>query len=133
MSDLKEITYEITKIGNATTKTEVINGYYKSGKLRWKEPYVDGKAHGISEGYYPTGELQWEIPYVNDHRHGVHKRYHKTGEVSWETPYVNGDIHGISNRYHRVGATTVRYYLYSSEVTEEEYRKHILTEELSGI
>lgn len=64
----------------------------------------------IEKHYYQTGELYYEIPYENGERHGIQKGYYKTGEVNY-----------------------IWYYLYGNEVTEEEYRKHQLTEQLAGI
>ena len=88
----------------------------------------------IKKYYYETGELSYEAPYKNGERHGIWKGYYITGELSYESPYENGELHGVERVHYETGEVKyTNYYLYGNKVTEEEYRKHELTEQLANI
>ena len=62
------------------------------------------------KAYYNNGQLRYEHPYQNGKSHGVHKAWRENGELEYEN-----------------------YYLYGKEVSPEEYKKHELITQLSGL
>ena len=64
----------------------------------------------IKKGYYENGQLEYEHPYQNGKRHGICKGWWKNGKLGYK-----------------------HYWLYGEEVFSEEYRKHELITQLSGL
>ena len=89
---------------------DVRKDYHENGNLWFEYHYEGGKEHGLCRGWYVSGELRYEDTFYKGQLHGVRKDYGKDGKLD-----------------HR------EYWIYSQEVSEEEYRKHILIEKMAGI
>jgi len=84
--------------------------------------------------HYKNGNPQYESRFLNAKRHGVQKGYYETGKICYTTPHINGKRHGVQRKYNESGELIGRWpCLYGDEVTEEEYRRHELTEELAKL
>lgn len=87
---------------------EIKHGYFIDGELRFKHLYYQGQFHGICKGWYKNGQLRYEEPYHEGHRHGIVKMWYENKE--------------LKNK---------RYFLYGKKVTEKEYRRYELIEQLA--
>jgi len=45
----------------------------------------------IEVGYYLTGELRYKIPWINGQEHGIQKYYNRSGEVKSTFYYLYGN------------------------------------------
>ena len=92
--------------------TEIEREYYENGQLEYEYPCQNGKRHGICKAWWENGQLRYEYPYQNGKAHGIRKIWYKNGKLGYKYKY---------------------YYLYGEEVSPEEYRKHELITQLSGL
>ena len=76
---------------------------YQDGRIRSKEPIVDGQMHGIAEYFHPNGEVYAKITWVNGQKHGRHKLYRDNGTLEQHLSYKNGAMHGVSFWYDQAG------------------------------
>jgi antitoxin component YwqK of YwqJK toxin-antitoxin module len=64
-------------------ENELKNGiekwYYKSGKVKFDIPYLDGKKEGVKKEYYENGVLKMETTYSNDEESGNINNYTQNG------------------------------------------------------
>jgi antitoxin component YwqK of YwqJK toxin-antitoxin module len=89
---------------------------------------------GFARDYYTNGQLKWEIPFHKGLQHGIQKFWRENGMLHCEASYHCGQLHGVRRWWCRNGLPCPsEYYLYGQSVTEEEYRKHELTIELSRV
>ena len=117
-------------------KDGLIDGTMITNEGRYTETkYVSGVRNGIEKTYYDLGKVvRYETPYENDLIQGTEINYYKTGPIQRKTTYLNDLQHGKDVRFYMNGALDYEhYYLYDKQVTEEEYRKHELIEELGGL
>ena len=93
-----------------------------------------GEIHGMKRVWYKNGQLKYEFPFQNDKRHGISKWWYENGHLQHEFIYHQDQQHGIARHWYDNGQLEYEeYFLYDEEVTEEEYRKHELVEELAGV
>lgn len=86
----------------------------------------------VNQKYYSDGQLKHEIPYKGTNRYGIARWWHKNGQLECKESYHNGQLHGMVNWWHSDGQSKRKvYYLHDKKVTEEEYRKYELIEELA--
>ncbi len=73
--------------------------YYKNGKLKTHQHYVNDKLEDSSLLYYENGVLG-ELQYFKDHkREGTWKKFNKEGKVISEINYKNNELDGLSATY----------------------------------
>ena len=106
--------------------------YYNNGHLKYETPHHQGQLHGIAKGWYEDGQLRYEVLCHHGQIHGMEKGWYENGQLQYEVPCHQGRQHGISKWWYESGQfEKERYYLYDEQVTEEEYRKHELIENLA--
>jgi hypothetical protein len=69
--------------------------YWPNGRLKSREPLVDGRIEGIAEYRFENGALYGRIPYRNGRKHGAFILYHEDGAVDQELKYRDGQPHGV--------------------------------------
>jgi len=85
----------------------------------------------VEKGYYSTGELNFEIPYFGE---GIGKGYYISGNLIYKAHYIGGELHGICTYYcENKDIRKLEHYLYGKLVTKDEYKMHLLIEEIAGI
>ena len=95
--------------------------------------YKDGKRHGLCK-WFIGDRLNYEVEYRDGLKHGPVISYFADGSIHYKANCKDNKAHGPVEWYDRAGTLCDEaHYLYGKEVTEEEYRKHQLTEELSGL
>lgn len=91
----------------------------------------------VKRTYYRNGNLYTRIGYnALGQKHGIDAMFFEDcpGILLWETPYVNGKRHGVEYEYDRAGNIKYKaYYLFNTSVAAEEYKRHVLIEQLSGL
>ena len=88
----------------------------------------------VEKDYYDNGQLKYEWLYQNGKRHGICKGWYKNGQPYYEYLYQDGKVHGVRKIWYKSGELECKYYyLYGEEVSPEEYRKHELITQLSGL
>jgi antitoxin component YwqK of YwqJK toxin-antitoxin module len=50
-----------------------------------------GQLHGIQIGYYDTGKIGYKDNYINGKKHGEQVCYHDNGQVMCKENYINGE------------------------------------------
>jgi antitoxin component YwqK of YwqJK toxin-antitoxin module len=65
-------------------------GYDYTGKIWFKENYINGKKHGIQIGYYMDGQIEYKHNYINGKEHGEQIVYHDNGDIMYKYNYING-------------------------------------------
>ena len=64
----------------------------------------------------------------------IEEHYFSSGKLAIRYQIKNGQRHGFRRSWFDDGTLAYKkYYLYDIEVTEDEYRAHILIEQLAGI
>jgi antitoxin component YwqK of YwqJK toxin-antitoxin module len=85
-------------------RVKIAKGYYTSGALRRKTPYVNGKRHGIEKQYYESGILVSEIPFNRGNKCGISRDYYKSGALENEFSYLNSENYDfVIMRYYESG------------------------------
>ena len=103
-------------------------------KIRYLVEYFGDEFHGVYKHWRENGQLGCEAQYQNHKRHGVSKGWYEDGKLKYEEPYQNGKWHGVHKDWNEDGKIIYKQYLlYNEKVSEEEYRKHELIEQLAGI
>ena len=87
----------------------------------------------IKKIYYQNGQLKYEDHYVNDQPHGICKGWYKDGSKMHEWSYKNGQRHGIDKEWDTCEIMSTEYCLYGELITEKEYHRHRLIEQMAGI
>jgi len=106
---------------------KVQHGYYKSGKLLFIAPYINGKETGretffyengkiksegllssdtligIVKSYYPAGNVKTFINYDHGKKDGLVKIYYENGNLHQEAQYVQGILNGFVHTYYEDG------------------------------
>ena len=119
-----------------TDNLEVMKRYYTCGKKKSEHSYIrdSGLAHGTHTGWYENGRRDYIVNYADGVFHGLYISWHQSGYPLNRGTYCMGKLHGLCERWNEYGdMDEVTYFLYHKRVTEEEYRKHILIEEMAGL
>lgn len=76
--------------------------YYSEfdGSVRIREPYLDGKLHGLSISYYPDGRISQEVEWKQDVKEGAWKQYYKNGVPRLSGHFKNGLLQGTYEVYY---------------------------------
>lgn len=80
-----------------------IEYFYKNGKLKQKEDYVDGKLDGEFIRNHTNGQLNASWAYTNGVRNGKCKSYHSNGQLEENKNYILGELDGIYEEYYDNG------------------------------
>ena len=116
--------------------TDVTREYYVTGELYSETIRKDKDNRGdkvINIYYKSPNRIRQTLHYKDDKIHGDDIQYYDTGKVRRMTKWINGKKHGIKRSFIDGVVFSLTYYLYGNIVTEEEYKKHELTEELAGL
>jgi len=133
------ITYDIIiqcYFNNGLLHGEYTSYYKKSGKLRDRHHYVNGKEQGEYTRWFRSGKIEEQRHYVNDKEDGVSSLWYKNGYLYQQRHYVNGKeegefkhwfdngqlyleckynidgLEGVFNSYHRNGQLNeTRFYI----------------------
>jgi len=81
---------------------------YASGKLRQREPIIDGKIHGEATYWFENGVKYATINWVNGEKHGRIKLYTDQGQLEQSLSYRFGKLHGLCSWYDGKGEVTHR-------------------------
>ena len=90
-------------------KTRVLNGpvktYYKNGKLKSKEYYVNNKKSGIWQYYHENGKLKSEAIFnaLSQDEEAIVKTYDEKGVIISSGKVVNGEMVDIWTYYDEMG------------------------------
>lgn len=77
MSDVKVINDKVILKSTSIPFTGILIENYRTGKIKSKFNYKDGKLNGKAIGYYETGEMKSKSNFKN----GKTILYYKTGEI----------------------------------------------------
>jgi antitoxin component YwqK of YwqJK toxin-antitoxin module len=70
---------------------EVVKGFYKTGELKFEQPWENNKLSGVVKSYYKSGKLKSETPFKDGFESGVQKEYYESGTLKSETSYTTGE------------------------------------------
>ena len=151
--------YELSRIYNGEMFGTLAQ-WYAGGRLSAKISYKLGKMHGTCEKWYRNGICSGKTQYIDGIMDGIVEHRHKNGRIkfrgfyknkkpcgdflAWDNvgklisrkSYLDGNLHGICMTLSLTFAGTILtndYWLYGGRVNKEEYREHILIEQLTGI
>jgi antitoxin component YwqK of YwqJK toxin-antitoxin module len=83
--------------------TGVSVGKYKSGRMRSKRTYKDGKLDGLRTRWHENGKQEDESNYKDGKQHGLHTWWHLNGRKQGEITYEDGKLEGLANEWHDNG------------------------------
>lgn len=63
--------------------------------VRIREPYQEGKLHGVVRSYYASGEISEELEWKEGVKEGSWKQYFKNGTTRLSATYKNGLLEGV--------------------------------------
>ena len=69
--------------------------WYKSGKIKSKETYKDGKRFGVWNEWHENGQKESEINYKYGNREGLSVGWHEDGQKETEVNYREGKPDGF--------------------------------------
>ncbi len=76
---------------------------YSSGKLRQREPMVEGRQHGIGSYWHENGVKYADIPWTMGKKNGKFTLYREDGSMDQSLCYLEGALHGVSTWYDKEG------------------------------
>ena len=77
--------------------------YYKSGAIKEKNIYKEGRLEGKCKTFYESGGLESEKMYMLGKLHGESRNYYKNGSIYSIYNYQNDKRHGEFNEYYKTG------------------------------
>jgi antitoxin component YwqK of YwqJK toxin-antitoxin module len=77
--------------------------WYKSGKIKSKETYKDGKRFGVWTEWHENGQKESEINYKDDKGEGLSVGWHEDGQKETEVNYREGKPDGLFVAWHPNG------------------------------
>ena len=87
--------------------TEIKEGafayYYKNGKIKETNIYVDDKLEGKQTEHFENGNISKILIFKNNLRNGECKFYYEDGSIQEESFYKEGLAEGPSTSYHKNG------------------------------
>jgi hypothetical protein len=81
---------------------------YASGKLRQREPMVEGRQHGVASYWHENGVKYADIPWVNGQKHGKFTLYKEDGSIDQSLSYFEGALHGVITWYDHKGQVSYK-------------------------
>ena len=78
-------------------------GYFESGKLKYKELYLNGKKHLDLTYYFEKGLVQREEHYTHNLKQGRWLSYFEDGKLETEVTYKNNVLYGIYKEFYATG------------------------------
>ena len=125
-------------------------GYYPTGAVKWRIPYVDGYRQGTGEELHPTGELLHRGEWIGGIPEGTHTWQSATGKVygtstindgngevhefspdgrhTIDVAYVGGSAQGVWRRYYDNGALAEETTYVAGEKAGPYRRYHVVGE-----
>lgn len=76
---------------------------YSRGKLKSKEPTINGLKEGLARYWHPNGVLYAEIPWKNDLKDGRFQLYREDGRIESDFTYKQGKPHGVMRWFDQNG------------------------------
>jgi len=93
---LRQFGYTGTKTSEVAIKNGVKNGietgYDESGRVLWKQNYVNGNLEGLQKAFYPNGDPMVTFTYVNGLKNGPAQTYNIDGTINRRVIYRNGKL-----------------------------------------
>lgn len=93
---VRESNFEEYKIGEETL-------YYKSGAVKEKNVYKEGRLEGLCKTFYESGEIESEKMYKFNTLHGEAREYFTDGSIYTIYNYQNGLQHGEFHEFYKTG------------------------------
>lgn len=99
--------------------------FYKNGKIKTSENYLDGKKHGIFKEYDKQGKLINIEKYENGNKvikdkatanYEIRRNYYPNGQVKTKATYLNDTMDGVRREYDRDGNITDAYVMDQGKV-----------------
>lgn len=87
--------------------------HWSSGKIKAKEPVINGKINGIGLYWFENGREYGEIPYVDGKKHGRFTLYREDGSLDQRLSYKNGQLHGLCVWYNQTGTKETQAAVYA--------------------
>lgn len=78
--------------------------FYKNGKVRRKEFYVENMRSGNASAYYENGNLRIQCSYYENKLDGTLKHYYSNGNIQWKGDYSKGRMAGERVYYNEDGS-----------------------------
>jgi hypothetical protein len=98
---------------------------YPSGKLRQREPLVNGRKEGSARYWHENGELYAEIPWRHDQKHGCFILRRPDSTIEQVLNYRDGRPHGLLT-WHDPSGVAIRWAAYRDgvvlDVSESELK-----------
>ncbi len=69
------------------------------GSIRIREPYEDGKLHGIVRKYYSNGQVSEEVEWIRGQKQGSWKQYYPSGAPRLSAHYADDLLNGSYKVY----------------------------------
>jgi antitoxin component YwqK of YwqJK toxin-antitoxin module len=84
--------------------------YYSSfdGSVRIREPYINGKLHGMARSYYTSRQISDEVQWENNKKQGTWKQYYNTGAPRLSAHYHNDQLNGSYEVYYADGNIKIK-------------------------
>jgi len=64
------------------------------GTVRIREPYWNGKLHGMVRSYYPSGQVSEEVSWLQNKKDGAWRQFYTDGSLRLESWYRDDMLHG---------------------------------------
>jgi antitoxin component YwqK of YwqJK toxin-antitoxin module len=77
--------------------------YYKSGAIRVRGHFLDGKQNGIQTTYYENGQVSGIYKYINGKPDSIGTEYYQSGQLKLTGNWVNGTPEDMLIIYHENG------------------------------
>ncbi len=94
---------------------EVVNGVvrwstvkYRSGKLRQKEPLINGRKNGLAYYWFENGKEYAVIPWYEDQKHGRYRTHTSDGVLEQSLSFRYDKPHGLLSWYGKDGKVSTR-------------------------
>lgn len=80
-------------------KNGALKEYFRNGKLKALQRYVNDTLNDTSFFYHENGKLASIQLYKNRQRFGCWQKYNKEGKLFWEACFKNNEFHGTNRQY----------------------------------
>ena len=87
---LSALLVSLSSFGQEDNKQGLVIKYYKSGEVRKKGNYIDGKLQGEYFWYFKSGEVQKKSKWVDGKVQGEYIEYYESGEIKEIKNYKDG-------------------------------------------
>jgi hypothetical protein len=119
-----------TQIDGAVKWTEI---KYRSGKLRQREPTVNGKRQGMATYWHENGKIYAVVPWNQDQKQGRYRTYREDGSLEQSLSFRQGKPHGLLTWYNEQGRAFARaLYENGEKITDDKNALDSLAYEIEG-